>query len=220
MNYKRIYDELIVRAQRRAKPKGYTERHHIIPRSLGGSDDQFNLIDLTAREHFIAHMCLSFIYGGSQWYAISMMKGRYNNSKLYEIARKQFVLTRKNVPLSEEHSKKVVAALKITMTPEKIKQRGIAISLSKKGKPLSDNNKNALRGKRGTWSESRRQAHKVKTQTPESNLKRKLALKGVAKSPEHIAAVIAGKEKAKFNRECISLNNLIDSVFQPSAVGC
>jgi hypothetical protein len=39
-------------------PEPYTERHHIIPKSIGGSDDQSNLVRLTAREHFICHLLL------------------------------------------------------------------------------------------------------------------------------------------------------------------
>lgn len=38
--------------------EGYTERHHILPKSLGGSNDQSNLVALTAREHFICHQLL------------------------------------------------------------------------------------------------------------------------------------------------------------------
>jgi hypothetical protein len=62
MNYQRLYDALISKAQSRAKPEGYKESHHIIPRCLGGSDNKTNLVDLTAREHFIAHHCLHKLY--------------------------------------------------------------------------------------------------------------------------------------------------------------
>ena len=37
----------------------YCERHHIQPRCLDGSDEEDNLIDLYAREHFIAHKLLA-----------------------------------------------------------------------------------------------------------------------------------------------------------------
>lgn len=37
----------------------YHERHHITPKCLGGTDDKENLIDLFAREHFIAHKLLA-----------------------------------------------------------------------------------------------------------------------------------------------------------------
>ena len=43
----------------------YTEKHHIIPRSLGGSNKKENLVRLTAREHFIAHLLLVFFTEGS-----------------------------------------------------------------------------------------------------------------------------------------------------------
>ena len=37
---------------------GYKERHHIIPKCMGGTDDVSNLIELTAEEHFVAHQLL------------------------------------------------------------------------------------------------------------------------------------------------------------------
>jgi len=61
MNYKLHYNKLIERARNR-KLQGYTERHHIVPRSMNGSDDKDNLVKLTAREHFIAHILLVKIY--------------------------------------------------------------------------------------------------------------------------------------------------------------
>lgn len=37
---------------------GYTENHHILPKSLGGSDDISNIITVPARVHFILHHLL------------------------------------------------------------------------------------------------------------------------------------------------------------------
>jgi hypothetical protein len=37
---------------------GYTERHHIIPRCMDGNDNLENLVDLSAREHFVCHLLL------------------------------------------------------------------------------------------------------------------------------------------------------------------
>lgn len=61
MNYKRIYDSIIARAKTRTLI-GYTEKHHIIPRCIGGSDAPENMARLTAREHYIAHLLLVKIY--------------------------------------------------------------------------------------------------------------------------------------------------------------
>ena len=63
MNYKQIHDSIIDRAKTRVLPKEvYTERHHIIPRCMGGSDDKTNLVALTAKEHFIVHKLLVEIH--------------------------------------------------------------------------------------------------------------------------------------------------------------
>ena len=61
MNYKRIYD-LIIENRVNNIPQGYTETHHIVPRSLGGKDDKENLVKLSAREHYICHLLLTKIY--------------------------------------------------------------------------------------------------------------------------------------------------------------
>ena len=68
---------------------GYKERHHIIPRCVGGTDEHTNLTYLTAREHYFAHLLLAKHYGGSHWRAVKFMgelKGR-KTSKMYESAR-------------------------------------------------------------------------------------------------------------------------------------
>jgi hypothetical protein len=98
MNYKRIYNEII--ENRINNPfKGYTETHHILPRSLGGSDEKENLVKLSAREHFICHLLLTKIHKDDtiEHYkmlnAFIMMKmnsntqDRYFNSYLYEKIR-------------------------------------------------------------------------------------------------------------------------------------
>lgn len=59
MNYLKHYKLLIEKASKRTVDKNiYTERHHIIPRSEGGTDDLSNIVRLYPREHFIAHWLL------------------------------------------------------------------------------------------------------------------------------------------------------------------
>lgn len=67
---------------------GYTETHHILPKSLGGSDDAENLTSLTAREHFICHWLLTKIYseGETHWKMINafrMMRAENPKQKRY-----------------------------------------------------------------------------------------------------------------------------------------
>lgn len=61
MNYEKHYENLILKAKNR-KLEGYCEIHHILPKCLGGNNKKENLIKLTAREHFIAHLLLIKIY--------------------------------------------------------------------------------------------------------------------------------------------------------------
>lgn len=63
MNYKLHYIRLIERALLRELPVGtYTERHHITPRCMGGTNIKNNLVKLTAEEHFVAHQLLVKIF--------------------------------------------------------------------------------------------------------------------------------------------------------------
>lgn len=97
MNYSSIYTSLIekVSSQERVKLKKsedgyqYYETHHIVPRAEGGSDTNENLILLTAREHYIAHLLLAKIYGGSQIYAYNLMANRTGCSHKYRLFREE-----------------------------------------------------------------------------------------------------------------------------------
>jgi 5-methylcytosine-specific restriction endonuclease McrA len=65
MNYKRHYEALCYGRQTMSRVKTeseYYEVHHILPRSLGGQDTADNLVLLTAREHYIAHLLLYSIH--------------------------------------------------------------------------------------------------------------------------------------------------------------
>ena len=89
MNYKRVYDSLVKKAitSHREKGKGvYYEQHHIIPRCLGGTDKESNLILLTAKEHYIAHLLLYHIHKKSKYhyklaFALWSMRPKFSNTK-------------------------------------------------------------------------------------------------------------------------------------------
>lgn len=116
MNYTRIYNNII--KNRLANPyNGYVEKHHIIPKSLGGSDKPENLISLTAREHFICHLLLTKIYtpdtvsGKKMIRAFVMMlycrsnnQDRYITSREFSILREQFSILQKQTQGGENNS--------------------------------------------------------------------------------------------------------------------
>ena len=93
--YTTWYNNIISSAKLRTN-YGYTERHHIIPKSLGGDNSKDNLIDLTAREHFVCHWLLTKMLRGVEQqkmvYACKLMMHSYNkdqqryiiSSKIYE----------------------------------------------------------------------------------------------------------------------------------------
>jgi hypothetical protein len=92
------YIKFIESRESREIPEGtYTEKHHIVPRSLGGSDEKENLIVLTAREHFVIHMILWKCFGLSMAYAFFLMQnirryGKKINSRQYTKLKEDFSL--------------------------------------------------------------------------------------------------------------------------------
>ena len=58
------YNSIINNAKTRTIT-GYTEKHHIIPKSLGGANTKENLVELTAKEHFICHLLLTRMVEGN-----------------------------------------------------------------------------------------------------------------------------------------------------------
>lgn len=61
MEYLKIYNRIVERATNR-DVLGYVEKHHIIPKCLGGDNKKSNIISLTAKEHYICHKLLCEIY--------------------------------------------------------------------------------------------------------------------------------------------------------------
>ena len=94
MNYQRIHDAIIDRARNR-KLQGYRERHHIIPRCIGGTNIQDNLVELTAREHFIIHRLLCELHptNNKLFFAYRMMafmKNSKDNDRTYYVSSREF----------------------------------------------------------------------------------------------------------------------------------
>lgn len=94
MNYRAIYEKLVSRAQLRVKPKGYVEKHHVLPKCLGGTDEKENIAVLTPEEHYLAHQLLVKMYPGDYrlTYAALRMSvhpnGNRVTNKLYGWIRK------------------------------------------------------------------------------------------------------------------------------------
>ena len=109
-------------------PDVYSEKHHILPRSLGGDDHPDNIVSLTAREHFIVHLLLTKFTNGQDRYkmmfafhALSHLKSgdrkdNYYNSRLYDMNKKDMSIacskrTKRNWECDEYREKMINAHL-------------------------------------------------------------------------------------------------------------
>lgn len=140
----------------------YTEAHHIIPKSIGGSNNSENLTALTAREHFIAHWLLTKIYFGKERYqllnALQGMRRENPNQERYHTkitARVYANLKEEWSKLSSEKfsgqgngfygkhhtaevKKRISEANKGRVQPDHEKQKQIAAITGRKRAPFSD----------------------------------------------------------------------------------
>lgn len=83
--YTKTYFRLINRSLSRTFLEDiYTEKHHIIPKSLGGSNQPDNLAVLTAKEHYLCHLLLIKMVEGS-----ARTKMRYAAYKITQINKNQ-----------------------------------------------------------------------------------------------------------------------------------
>ncbi len=118
--YTRLYYMIIERAKSRTI-SGYVEKHHIVPKSLGGSNAKDNIAVLTAREHFIVHRLLPKMTRGEArtkmvyaLWALTVHTSKHTKDRhkvtgsLYERIRKEYsTVARSRPPRTKEHSAKL-----------------------------------------------------------------------------------------------------------------
>lgn len=95
MNYKNIYDRLIEYRSINTPSDEYCEAHHIVPRCIGGEDEPSNIIILTAREHYFAHLLLTKIYpdkiGLLTCLKLLSIRNPHHRSRTYSFWRQKIV---------------------------------------------------------------------------------------------------------------------------------
>lgn len=156
MNYNEFINNILETRGRFSCGDEYHERHHIIPRCMGGTDNDENLIDLFAREHFEAHRLLalenpensSLVYA---WWMMAHVKDK--NQKRVEISAEEY----------EEVKRKYVDTIKgrpawnkgVPMTEEqkiKLSKAKVGIPSKLKGVPMSDMAKQHMRENHADFS--------------------------------------------------------------------
>jgi hypothetical protein len=147
MNYEKIYNQLIYRAQFENRQKGcgvYFESHHIVPKCLGGNNDKTNLVLLTAREHYVAHKLLCEVHPDETklHYALWRMMNVQNlkHDRTYNISSKEYSRCKQiQSKLVQQLGKQNTG--KINVISEETRNK---MKIAKLGKPRSNETKEKI----------------------------------------------------------------------------
>ena len=156
---------------RNANPTtSYVEKHHIIPRCIGGSDHRENIVALTAREHFVCHLLLTKMTTGKVKQAMCWAVGKFaqvNKNQQRNFTSWEYQKIRENISFARTGKKHSNESRK---------------KMSEKAKGRTPWNK----GKSG-----------VQKHSAESNKKRSETLKGRIRTEEFCQKVSNGKKGHK-----------------------
>jgi hypothetical protein len=105
MNYLSIYNLIVSNAKSTDRRKRkhtdekyvYYEKHHIIPKCVGGTDVIQNLVLLTAREHFVVHQLLTKIYPNEHKLVFALRRMCSNNNTKHKRNNKEYEWIRKRI---------------------------------------------------------------------------------------------------------------------------
>lgn len=217
--YSKTYFAITSNAKQRTT-EGYTELHHIIPQSMGGSNDKENLVELTAREHFICHWLLVKMTEGDDrskmLYALKGMKAENKHQQRYHTKITARVYETYRIEHSINHSKVMKAKNLVPWN-----KGGVEIT-----DEYRENLQNAARNrkidpvKQAEGQQKRIAKVTGRKDSDEAKLKKSIALKGKLKGPMSEEQKIKisenskgikkkeghGSNVAKANIGCISIN--------------
>lgn len=140
--YTKTYFSLMDKRKEQPSQDTYTEKHHIIPTCMGGINVASNLVILSGREHYIAHLLLTKMVQGNDRRKMAYALVCFNRtnprnlgrnlpkSALYEYSKRLL----SNTPVSAETAEKISQALKGRPRHPSV---GKAISAKLKGRIFS-----------------------------------------------------------------------------------
>lgn len=133
ITYEEFINNILETRGRFACGEGYHERHHILPKCMGGGNEEENLIDLYAREHFEAHRLLALENPENDklalaWFRMSHGKNQDRITHIvtmeeYEESRKALSIAKKDKHRSENERKKISDALKGKRVSEETRKK-------------------------------------------------------------------------------------------------
>ena len=227
--YKKWYS-YITQNGKASKNEG-DERHHIVPRSLGGNDDPQNIAFITPREHFVCHWLLTKIYpsGEEHWKMINafrMMRAENSNqqrystkitSRVYENLKREYSILQsermsgENNPMwGKTHSDEARRLISEKNTGKKLSEeqiaRQVSVQTGRKRKPFSDEWRTKMsESKRG--ENNNRYGVTVSEDTKQKIREKAIGRKQSAETIQKKADAIRGKVKSK--KLCPHCNQMI-----------
>lgn len=142
--YTKWYYNIIANAGNRIVVDQYVEKHHIIPKSMGGSNINSNLAKLTAREHFICHVLLTKMTTGldkkKMLHAVWCFVRSSKNQQRIKISSRQYEKIREELSRTLSATRKGMNRGKLVSAETRNK-----LSLASKGKPKSNETKEKMK---------------------------------------------------------------------------
>ena len=219
MNHKRQYNLLVEKYKKLDLKKssnnlGGLENHHIVPKSLGGSNKPENMVLLTAKAHFVAHHLLHKIYGGQMTYAyvliLNTMKDVKITSRVYEVLKRDYG------KLVSKQFKGNTHNVGRKFSPDQIEQHSIRMSGERNpmfGRKHKQSTKEKIRqkaiGRKHSPEQILQQSASVRSAGP--NKSNTSGVKGVrwVKNDKRWRAEIKTNNKAKHLGQFISFNDAV-----------
>lgn len=179
--YSQWYSNLIEKAKSRKLETAYKESHHIIPKCLGGDDSQNNLVDLTLREHYIAHLLLSKMYEGEasrkMYYAlwIMLLQEKKRGSRVFEMYRKMYIdRVLKTQVISEETRQKISKA----KTGKPITKTEKLLADWERRKIINSGSGNPMFGRKHSEETKKKISEKAKQRVMSEETRQKISISG------------------------------------------
>jgi len=202
MEYLKLYNTIIERSKNR-NIAGYVEKHHIVPKCLGGTNEKSNIALLTAKEHYICHKLLCEIYPNENrlkyafWRMCNVANNKYQDRNYIVPAR---VYSRIKTEIASVTSKRTK-----NYSAEMRKLIGEKISKKLKGRP--SNKKDTKHPGHSDWMK-KNNPFRGKTHSVEHIQKLK-EVNSKPKSEEHKNKI---SQNSPNNRKCVIENTVYRSI--------
>lgn len=170
--YTKTYFTLIDRAKSRPLPNKF-EKHHIVPKSMGGSNKKENLVALTIKEHRLCHILLTKMVSDPR-HKISMNCAAYrtvccnkypglSKGSAYQFIREKFLEYNKTKTVTEKTKQKIrdKRALQTNISNQYLSGNQTESPRKGKSKDTDEGYRSVsekLKGREITWTDALRQA--------------------------------------------------------------